>query len=67
MKITRQKHVWLIAFLLLLTGFAFAQNSLPFTKGVNLRDYFTTWDSSKLPDMYRYDEADFFCMKRSFV
>ena len=63
MKITRQKHVWLIAFLLLLTGFAFAQNSLPFTKGVNLRDYFTTWDSSKLPDMYRYDEADFVCMK----
>ena len=48
----------------MLTGLAFAQESLPFSKGVNLFDFFTTWNQSdKLPDMYRYDEADFICMK----
>ena len=60
------KKLLVIAALLFLSVSIFSQSTeLPFTKGVNLLDYFTTWDhqKDKLPDMYRYDEADFACMK----
>ena len=58
------KKLILILTVLIMSGLSFAQNNLPFSKGVNLFDFFTTWNQSdKLPDMYRYDEADFICMK----
>lgn len=60
------KKLTLILAMLILSGIVFAQNTLPFSKGVNLIDFLTTWNSTQgdqLPYMYRYDEADFACMK----
>ncbi len=55
------RRLTLTAVLLLLTGLAFAQNSLPFTKGVNLCNFMEYWGNQEdaLPTMNKYDEADF--------
>ena len=44
---------------------AFAQEKLPFTKGVNLANYFEYWGGQPgaLPPMNKYDEVDFVCLK----
>ncbi len=44
---------------------AFCQNSLPFSKGINLANFFETWDrDSTTPEKFnKYDEADFACFK----
>ena len=42
---------------------AFAQNSLPFTKGVNMLTYFETWSKGDLPNLNKHDEEDFACLK----
>ena len=49
----------------MLTGLAFAQESLPFTKGVNLCNFLEYWGDQEdaLPTMNKYDEADFVCLK----
>lgn len=58
----------------LLTSFIFlsslfCQKTLPFTKGVNLLDYFELWEYKQdfLPYVNRYDEDDFECMKNMGV
>lgn len=79
MKTTRQMWGWykphrkltLTAVLLLLTGLSFAQEKLPFTKGVNLTNYFESWDGryegdlwqGLMPNLNKYDEYDFACFK----
>ncbi len=40
----------------------FAQNSLPFTKGLDLLTWFETW-SDTLPPLNKHDEADFALLK----
>lgn len=52
----------LAAALLFLMGSAFCQNSLPFTKGVNMLKWFETGYDA-LPDLNKHDEADFACLK----
>ena len=49
--------------LLFLMGSAFCQNSLPFTKGINMLTYFETWNEGELPNLNKYNEADFACLK----
>ena len=41
----------------------FAQEKLPFTKGLNMLGWFAVWEENALPDLSRYDEADFACLK----
>ena len=53
----------LAAALLFLMGSAFCQNTLPFTKGINMLTYFETWTEDELPNMNKHDEADFACLK----
>ena len=42
---------------------AFAQEKLPFTKGINMLRFFETWNKGDLPNLYKHDEADFACLK----
>lgn len=42
---------------------AFAQESLPFTKGINMLTFFETWNKGELPNLNKHDEADFACLK----
>ena len=71
MKTTRQtwggykphRKLTLTAVLLLLTGLAFAQPSLPFSKGVNLCNFFESRQAGALPDINKYDETDFAMLK----
>lgn len=73
MKTTRQmwggykplRRLTITAVLLMLTGLSFAQNNLPFTKGVNLCNFLEYWGEQKdaLPTMNKYDETDFVCLK----
>lgn len=48
------------------TVLCFAQEKLPFTKGVNLTNFLEYWGDQPgiaLPTMNKYDEADFICLK----
>lgn len=53
----------LILTALILSGFVFAQNNLPFTKGINMLTFFETWNKGELPNLNKHDEADFACLK----
>ena len=57
------KKLFAILFLTCCTFAAFAQNRLPFTKGIDMLTYFETWNEGELPNMNKYDEADFACLK----
>lgn len=65
------KKLILILTVLIMSGLAFAQNNLPFSKGVNLLNYFETWDGGyegdlwqgSMPTLNKYDEYDFACFK----
>lgn len=57
------KKLTLILAALILSGFVFAQNNLPFTKGINMLRFFETWNKGDLPNLYKHDEADFACLK----
>lgn len=59
------KKLILLLLVLILSGIAFAQNTVPFTKGVNLTNFLEYWgdQSDALPTMNKYDEADFICLK----
>ena len=57
------KKTILTAALLFLMGAAFCQNSLPFTKGINMLTYFETWTKGVLPSLNKHDERDFACLK----
>ena len=56
---------------LMICGLVFAQTELPFSKGVNLLNYFETWSGDyyddiwqgAMPDLNKYDEYDFACFK----
>ncbi|MBO4729786.1 MAG: glycoside hydrolase family 5 protein [Spirochaetaceae bacterium] len=41
----------------------FAQESLPFTKGVNMRYFFESWQAGCLSELNKYDETDFAMLK----
>lgn len=41
----------------------FAQSRLPFSKGVNLFNWFQPWAPGEMPDLNKYDETDFACLK----
>ena len=57
------KKLFAILFLTFCSFAAFAQNRLPFTKGIDMLTYFETWNEGELPNMNKYDEADFACLK----
>ncbi len=58
------KELTLILATLILSGSVFAQNTLPFSKGVNMPMFFENWNKGRiLPDLNRYTEADFVCLK----
>ena len=61
-KLGGHKKTIVAAAFLFLMGSAFCQNTLPFTKGVNLLRWFETWNNS-LPPLNKYDEADFATLK----
>ena len=59
-QLSRGLHKFLVsAFLCLFMAAGFAQEKLPFTKGVNLLQ----WFESEMPNWNKYDEADFACFK----
>lgn len=41
----------------------FAQSRLPFSKGVNLLNWFEPWAPGEMPDLNKYDETDFAYLK----
>lgn len=57
------KKIFLILTALFLSGLAFTQNSLPFTKGINMLRFFEIWNKGELPNLNKHDEADFACLK----
>lgn len=57
------KKLTLILATLILSDFVYAQNNLPFTKGINMLTFFETWNKGELPNLNKHDEADFACLK----
>ncbi len=53
----------LTAALLFLMASAFCQNSLPFTKGIDMLTYFEVWEPGQLPNLNKHTEADFASLK----
>ena len=49
------------------TDYSDVNISPPFSKGVNMLTWFETWDENKLPDLNKFDEADFACLKNMGV
>lgn len=60
-----KKRIFIIVVIFTIFSSAFCQKKLPFSKGVNLLDYFELWEYKQdfLPFYNKYDEADFACMK----
>ena len=56
------KKISLFILFVLLSTFAFAQPSLPFSKGVNMLTWFETFQA-RLPNLNKYDETDFEMLK----
>ena len=56
-----KKLSWILA-MLILSGLMFAQNNLPFSKGVNMLTWFETWQA-RLPNLNKYNETDFAILK----
>lgn len=70
MKITTQlfRRGWLRKFLVaavlcLFVASVSAQESLPFTKGINMRHFFESWQPGVLSELNKYDETDFAMLK----
>lgn len=57
------KRILLTIALLLLSVSAFCQNSLPFSKGINMLTYFESWEKGVLPNLNKHEETDFACLK----
>ena len=57
------KKLILILTVLIMSVLAFAQNSLPFSKGVNLCNFYELWQPGNLPNLNKYDETDFAMLK----
>ena len=57
------KKILLRLILLSFAFFSFAQNSLPFKKGINMLTWFETWTENVLPDLNKYCEEDFAILK----
>ena len=69
-----KRFIFAFTFFFLISSFFYAapkESSIPFTKGLNLINFFDTWDGSMIngvwhgsqPSLYAYDEQDFACLK----